>query len=316
MIVTVTPNPSVDRTYRLGALQPGTLNRARSVTVEASGKGVNVSRVLARLGTRTRMVVAAGGPEGRLLASLLNGLPAHLVEVAGHTRVNITLVAGTAEPTKVNEPGTALSADESTALVSAVESAIAVESAMAVGSAIAGGVTWLACCGSLPAGTDPGLIGQLVAAARAARIPIAVDSSGAALAAAVAARADLVKPNADELIEVVGADLAPHDAARAIQMRTGGTVLASLGAAGALLVTPDGTWHATPPPITPVNTTGAGDALLAGYLSASALAPPDRLTYAVSVGTSACLVESTAALPDPLLPASSVDVRALTSLGA
>jgi 1-phosphofructokinase len=99
-------------------------------------------------------------------------------------------------------------------------------------------------------------------------------------------------------------------------VRTGGTVLASLGAAGALLVTPDGAWHATPPPITPVNTTGAGDALLAGYLSAPALAPPDRLTYAVSVGTSACLVESTAELPDPLLPASSVDVRALTSLGA
>jgi 1-phosphofructokinase len=305
VIVTVTPNPSVDRTYRLGALRQGMLNRARSVTVEASGKGVNVSRVLARLGTRTRMVVTAGGPEGRLLASLLDGLPADLVEVAGHTRVNVTLVTDAAEPTKVNEPGSALTAAECDLLVAAV------------GSALAGsGVRWLTCCGSLPAGTDPGLIGELVTAARAARVPIAVDSSGAALAAAVAAGADLVKPNADELIELVGAAPAPHDAARAVQVRTGGTVLASLGAAGALLVTPDGAWHATPPPITPVNTTGAGDALLAGYLSASALAPPDRLAYAVSVGTSACLVESTAELPDPLLPASSVDVRALTSLGA
>jgi 1-phosphofructokinase len=305
MIVTVTPNPSVDRTYRLGLLRLGALNRARSVTVEASGKGVNVSRVLARLGTRTRMVVTAGGPEGRLLASLLDGLPVELIHVAGHTRVNVTLVTDAAEPTKVNEPGTALSAGESAALVSAVGSALA-----------SGGVTWLACCGSLPAGTDPGLIGQLVAAGRAARVPIAVDSSGAALAAAVAAGADLVKPNADELVELAGADLAPHEAARAIQARTGGTVLASLGAAGALLVTPDGAWYATPPPIVPVNTTGAGDALLAGYLSADGFEPPDRLTYAVSVGTSACLVESTAELPDPLLPASSVDVRTLTSLGA
>jgi 1-phosphofructokinase len=305
MIVTVTPNPSVDRTYRLGLLRLGTLNRARSVTVEASGKGVNVSRVLARLGTRTRMVVTAGGPEGRLLASLLDGLPVELIHVAGHTRVNVTLVTDAAEPTKVNEPGTALSAGESAALVSAVESALA-----------CGGVTWLACCGSLPAGTDPGLIGQLVAAGRAARVPIAVDSSGAALAAAVAAGADLVKPNADELVELAGTDLAPHEAARAIQARTGGTVLASLGAAGALLVAPDGAWSATPPPIVPVNTTGAGDALLAGYLSADGFEPADRLTYAVSVGTSACLVESTAELPDPLLPASSVDVRTLTSLGA
>jgi 1-phosphofructokinase len=309
VIVTVTPNPSVDRTYRLGSLRPGTLNRARSVTVEASGKGVNVSRILARLGTRTRMVVTAGGPEGRLLASLLDGLPVdaavELVEVAGHTRVNVTLITDGMEPTKVNEPGTALSAGESGAIVSAVESVLAY-----------GGVTWLACCGSLPAGTDPGLIGQLVAAGRAARVPIAVDSSGAALAAAVDAGADLVKPNADELAELVGVDLAPHDAARAIQARTGGTVLASLGAAGALLVTPDGAWHATPPPVTPVNTTGAGDALLAGYLGAEGLAPPARLTYAVSVGASACLIESTADLPDPLLPVSNVDIRALTSLGA
>jgi 1-phosphofructokinase len=310
MIVTVTPNPSVDRTYRLGLLRLGTLNRARSVTVEASGKGVNVSRVLARLGARTRLVVTAGGAEGRLLASLLDELPmdglsVDLVEVAGHTRVNVTLVTDGLEPTKINEPGTSLSAEESAALVAAVGSALA-----------RGGVTWLACCGSLPAGTDPGLIGQLVAAGRAARAPIAVDSSGAALAAAVAAGADLVKPNADELVELAGADLAPHEAARAIQARTGGTVLASLGAAGALLVTPDGAWHATPPPIVPVNTTGAGDALLAGYLSADGFEPPDRLTYAVSVGTSACLVESTAELPDPLLPASSVDVRTLTSLGA
>jgi 1-phosphofructokinase len=312
MIVTVTPNPSVDRTYRLGALRSGTVNRARSVTVEASGKGVNVSRVLARLGTRTRMVVTAGGPEGRLLASLLASLldgltvdgAVDLVEVAGHTRVNVTLVTDAAEPTKVNEPGTALSAEESAALVSAVK------------SALAGGVAWLACCGSLPAGTDPGLIGQLVAVGRAARVPIAVDSSGAALAAAVAAGADLVKPNADELAELAGADLAPHDAARAVQARTGGTVLASLGAAGALLVTPDGAWHATPPPITPVNTTGAGDALLAGYLGAEELEPPARLARAVAVGTSACLVESTADLPDLLLSVSSVDIRTLTPLGA
>jgi 1-phosphofructokinase len=308
MIVTVTPNPSVDRTYRLGALRPGTLNRARSVTVEASGKGVNVSRVLTRLGTRTRMVVTAGGPEGRLLASLLHGLPVHLVEVAGHTRVNVTLVTDGVEPTKVNEPGAALSPAESAALASAVESALAVD------SVIAGEVAWLACCGSLPAGTDPGVIGRLVAAGRAASVPIAVDSSGAALAAAVASGADLVKPNADELAELVGGS--PPDAARAVQAKTGGTVLASLGAAGALLVTPNGAWRATPPAIVPVNPTGAGDALLAGYLSAEGAEPPERLAYAVAVGTSACLVESTAELPDPLLPVSSVDVRTLSSLGA
>jgi 1-phosphofructokinase len=300
MIVTVTPNPSVDRTYRLAALRPGTLHRARSVTAEASGKGVNVSRVLGHLGVPTRMVVTAGGPEGDLLASLLGGLPVDVVTVAGHTRVNVTLIADGHEPTKVNEPGTALSAAESEALVSAVTALLAT-----------GDVRWLACCGSLPAGTGPELVGRLVAAGRAAGVPVAVDSSGAALAAAVAARADLIKPNADELAELAGSAQPVVAAATTVQRQTGGTVLASLGPQGALLVTPEGTWRAVPPPVTPLNTTGAGDALLAGYLGAAADDPPGRLAFAVAVGTSACLVEATAGMPSALVNTSAVEVRQL-----
>jgi sugar/nucleoside kinase (ribokinase family) len=120
MIVTVTPNPSVDRTYLVDALKPGALHRAREARAEASGKGVNVSRVLVRLGAPTRAVVTAGGGEGRLLTDLLaaSGLTGTVaVPVAGPTRVNVTLVADGAEPTKVNEPGTALSPDEADRLV-------------------------------------------------------------------------------------------------------------------------------------------------------------------------------------------------------
>jgi 1-phosphofructokinase len=296
MIVTVTPNPSVDRTYRLAELRPGRLNRAQTVTAEASGKGVNVSRVLARLGHPTRMVVTAGGPEGRLLESLLDAVPpVDIVEVTGHTRVNVTIVAG-GEPTKVNEPGAALCPAEADALVDATEKAVA-------------GAAWLACCGSLPVGTDPGLVARLVAAGHAAGVPVAVDSSGPALAAAVRARADLVKPNADELAELVGSDVAPIEAAIEVQRRTGGTVLASLGADGALLVTPDGVWRATPPPIVPVNSTGAGDALLAGYMAAWEAGPVARLAYAVAVGTAACLVEATAGVDTDHIDPPAVDVR-------
>ena len=296
MIVTVTPNPSVDRTYRLAALVTGQLNRAQTVTAEASGKGVNVSRVLALLGYPTRMVLTAGGPEGRLLASLLAAVPpVDLVEVTGHTRVNITIVAG-GEPTKVNEPGTALCPAEADELVDATEKAIA-------------GAAWLAVCGSLPVGTEPGLVARLVAVGHAAGVPVAVDSSGPALAAAVAARADLVKPNADELAELVDLVEKPLEAAAEVQRRSGGTVLASLGAGGALLVTPDAAWHATPPPITPVNTTGAGDALLAGYLAAWEVGPVARLAYAVAVGTAACLVEATAGVDTDHIDPPAVTVR-------
>jgi 1-phosphofructokinase len=241
------------------------------------------------------MVLTAGGPEGRLLASLLDAVPpVDLVEVTGHTRVNVTIVAG-GEPTKVNEPGTALCPAEADELVDATEKAIA-------------GAAWLAVCGSLPVGTDPGLVGRLVAVGHAAGVPVAVDSSGPALAAAVAARADLVTPNADELAELVRPGIR-EDAAAEVQRHTGGTVLASLGADGALLVTPEGAWHATPPPIEPVNTTGAGDALLAGYLAAWEAGPVARLAYAVAVGTAACLVEATAGVDTDHIDPPAVTVR-------
>jgi 1-phosphofructokinase len=311
MIVTVTPNPSIDRTYRLAALTIGQLNRAETVSAEASGKGVNVSRVLARLGVPTRAVVTVGGPEGRLLARLLDqtpqglldgtvtGMTVDLVKVAGSTRVNVTLVVPGREPTKVNEPGAPLSPDEADTLVADTS------------RALASGASWLACCGSLPTGSDPDLVARVVAAGRAAGVPVAVDSSGAALATAVRSCADLVKPNADELVDLVGPGLTAVEAARKVQGQTGGTVLASLGAKGAVLVTPDGAWLATPPSITPVNSTGAGDAALAGYLGAPVSDPAGRLAYAVAVGTSACLVEATAGLPARLLGASAVKVRSL-----
>jgi 1-phosphofructokinase len=292
MIVTVTANPSVDRTYRLDALRPGELHRAGEGWAEASGKGVNVGRVLHRLGVPARVIVTAGGAEGRRLGELLSLGDAVLVPVRGDTRVNVTLLAAGLEPTKINEPGAALSPAEAANLIDATTAALA-------------DARWLACCGSLPGGTDPHLIGRLIEIARGAGVRVAVDASGPALAAAVGGRADLVKPNRDELAELVGhpLDTVPDAiaAGREIRASTGGTVLVSLGADGALLLTETGSWHAVSPSITPLNTTGAGDALLAGYLADDTAAPPARLAYAVSIGASACLAEATADLPAELV---------------
>lgn len=302
MIVTVTANPSVDRTYRIGELRPGELHRADDVWAEASGKGVNVGRVLRRLGVPVRMIVTAGGGEGRLLAELLSAVGAELVPVRGATRVNVTLLADGLEPTKINEPGTALSAAEADDLIATTAAGLA-------------GVRWLACCGSLPGGTDPDLARRLIEIARDGGVRVAVDASGAALATAVAGRADLVKPNRDELAELVGRPIDTVTdaiaAGREIRARTGGTVLVSLGADGALLLTEAGSWHAASPRITPLNTTGAGDALLAGYLADDTAEPPARLAYAVSIGASACLAKATADLPDELVDPARVSVHPL-----
>lgn len=148
----------------------------------------------------------------------------------------------------------------------------------------------------------------MIELARHRGVRTAVDSSGSSLAAAAAAGPDLIAPNHVELAEVVGAaptgwarDGSTGDVATAalwaseLAGRTGGAVLATLGAAGALWCDGGGTLHAAAAPVVPVNTVGAGDALLAGYLHASwaGAGPADALIAAVAWGTAACLLPGT-----------------------
>lgn len=317
MIITVTPNPSLDRTYHVDEFRLGELHRANHVGVEASGKGVNVSRVLAALGVPTVAVIPVGGRAGHDLAALLGatGLPCRAVRVAGAARVNVTVIEPGGRTTKVNEPGEPLTAAELDELVRQARTA-AVEHEAA----------WVACCGSLPPGAGPELVARLVDAAHAAGARAAVDTSGAALPAALAAGADLVKPNREELAELAGRPLPglADVAAAAREIAAGGvTVLASAGSDGAVLVAGPRSLWAAAPPIRPVNTTGAGDTLLAGYLAGLAAREAGGpagdlagcLAEAVALGTSACLVPGTAELPGRLIPAAEVTVRRIDTDG-
>ncbi|MFI5958753.1 1-phosphofructokinase family hexose kinase [Cryptosporangium sp. NPDC051539] len=290
MILTVTPNPSLDRTFVLNGLRLGELNRASTDTVEGSGKGVNVARVLHAAGVRTGIVLPAGGPEGAQLATLLEaeGLTYRVVATDAPVRTNVTLL----EPgrtTKVNAPGAALTPADADALVAAVED-------------LAHGADWVVCCGSLPPDTPAELIARIVEAGRRAGAQTAVDASGPALLAAAEAGPDVLAPNADELSELTGRVFPPGgrplvraalDAAHTLAGDTGGGVLVSLGPDGAVWVDPESALHGSVTPVTPVNTAGAGDALLAGWL-AGPPEPDGRLRNAVAWGTAACLLPSTA----------------------
>ncbi|MBP2475980.1 1-phosphofructokinase [Crossiella equi] len=290
MIVTVTPNPSLDRTLVLAApLRPGTLHRAATSGTEASGKGVNVTRVLRAHGIAATAVLPLGGGPGAELRALLvaEDVPFAAVTIAGRVRSNVTVLDPEAGTTKLNEAGPELSAKEQADLV-------AITARIVRGT----GARWLAVCGSLPPGCPPSLVTRLVAAGHAAGAAVAVDSSGEGLAEAVRAGADLVAPNAAELAELSGQPVTgPAQAAAVAADLFTGTALVSLGEQGAVLVRPDGTaMHAVPPGVTVVNTAGAGDALLAGWLAAEGPARA-RLARAVAWGTSACLAEGTAELP-------------------
>jgi 1-phosphofructokinase len=260
MIVTLTPNPSVDRTVFLEDLTIGSVNRSQRSRSEPSGKGVNVALALHGHGIPVRAVVTAGGPVGAQLRQMLDtaGLTTVIVAIAGEVRSNISLTQPDGTVTKINEAGPVLSVDERDRLLMAVAAQLTA-------------ATWLVCGGSLPAGVPLGWYGELVDLGRRHGVPVAVDSSGPPLAQSLAAQPDLVKPNLHELSELTGQ--VPQtlgeviDAAQQVRRRGVRTVLASLGGDGAVLVDADGALWGHAPVEKVVSTVGAGDAMLAGYLS-------------------------------------------------
>lgn len=269
--MTLTPNPSLDRTLQLASLVRGGLNRAHGGRIDPGGKGVNVSRALAQHGVKTVAVLPLGGPGGAVLAELLAGqaVTVRRVPVSGDTRTNITVAEPDGTTTKLNEPGPHLSGGE------VADLAAAVLDAATPGS-------WVVACGSVPGGVDDDFYAQLIGPLHARGVRVAVDSSGAALRAVLACgphgqHPDLIKPNREELAEVVGHPLRTLGevirAASELVAEGVGAVLASLGADGAVLVTAGGALFGTSRVDRPRSTVGAGDALLAGYLSQVARPP-------------------------------------------
>lgn len=307
VIVTVTPAPGLDRTYTALHFVPGQVNRATSSVVEASGKGVNVSRALAAAGVATVAVLPLGGPEGHQLADLLAADAVRFVAIWTDvaTRTNTTLAVSGGPTTKMNAPSPKLPDRVWAELTERLGDLLARHPG-----------AWVLCSGSTPPGADR-LPAQLIELARRFGARSAVDSSGSALAAALDSGPNLIAPNHLELAEIVGIDprsLDPdgNDSAAGdlvdmaagwsatVARRTGGAVLVTLGASGAIYSDAGGSWHALAPPIVPVNTVGAGDALLAGFLSVAGTAdaghpaaPGGALATAVAWGTSACSMAGT-----------------------
>ncbi|MCO4275396.1 hexose kinase [Pseudarthrobacter sp. HLT3-5] len=324
MIVTFTANPSLDRTVALpGPLERGEVQRAVSVSQESGGKGVNVSRALVASGLETIAVLPGAGSDPVLAGLLHDGVPFAALPIDEPLRTNVALTEPGGVTTKINEPGPLLSEDQQEALIK-----LLLECAR--------GASWVVLAGSLPPGFPADFYATVTRRLRAAADGggplIAVDSSGGPLVAAVSGpspdgtvqhgtspdgvsgKPDLLKPNAEELAELAAAagfatastadeleaDPEAAAAAAAAVVRSGvGAVLATLGSKGAVLVTADGAWLATHPPVAAVSTVGAGDSSLAGYLLAHGrgAAPADCLRQAVAHGAAA------ASLPGSTVPA-------------
>jgi 1-phosphofructokinase len=320
-IVTVTPNPSLDRTIELaGELQRGAVQRATRSTAEPGGKGVNVSRVVVASGGDTVAVLPGDELDPVLLGLVTRGIPTAALPIGAPLRSNVTVTEPTGTTTKLNEPGPSLAGrlDDLATLVADTAAATATGPA----------ARWVVFAGSLPPGLPDDALAVLVRAVRARHgedVRIAVDSSGVPFAALLQSgeRIDLVKPNAEELAEVVGGDPEEYErdldaavaGAQRLRRKNVGTVLLTLGSAGAVLVSDEGAFAAAAPTIVARSTVGAGDSSLAGYLLAevAGASPEQRLAQAVATGAAA------AALPGSDVPAldhtdpTAVSVRVLST---
>lgn len=296
MIITVTANPATDRLIGLlERLERGAVLRSEAAHDDPGGKGINVARVLHAAGIPVTAVLPGAADEPLLAALSASGLDHLAIPVSGRLRVNLTLAEPEGTTTKVNSPGPRLDPDELEALTDAV-----------VAAASPG--EWAVLSGSLPPGVPFDWYATTTNRLKEARARVAVDTSGAALSLTVEQSSpDLLKPNSDEIAELLDCDAEEIErdrrqaARRAQQLRAQhgiGTVLLTLGAAGSVLATDSGSWFCPAVPIAVRSTVGAGDSSLAGYLVAEVLgrSPAECLASSAVHGAAA------AALPGSALP--------------
>lgn len=288
MVVTVTLNPAVDKTLIVPDFRWQRVLRVAETFLYPSGKGVNVARVLVRLGTPACCLGFIGGATGQLLRDALadEGIPHDFTLITQPTRLNLTL----RDPIQrleshLVESGPTVTPDEWATFLANFQRYLS-------------SAYWVALCGSLPKGLPNDAYAQLVPLAKRHGIAVALDTSGEALRKGLEAIPTLVKPNRQELAGAFGEPMdTDEQIVKAITRLLSWGVryaVVSLGAEGAIGGSEGGIWKAVPPPVSVVNTVGSGDALLAGLLHAlltKKLPFEDSLAFAVAAGTANTLVD-------------------------
>ncbi len=259
MIATLTLNPAIDYIQFLPKLCVGGVNRSGSECLLPGGKGINASCVLKTLGGETCAFGFVAGATGDMLIQMLNkqDIPTSFVTTAGITRINVKLMAE--EETEINGSGGVITLENIEELFARLEQ-------LPKGSV-------LAMCGSAPPSVPNNIYSQIIRRLKQKEIYVALDTSGKALYEAIGEGLFLIKPNHYELSELIGVKIeTPEEvvkAANVLQTKGVKNILCSMGGSGAVFVGEDGTAiYAKAPQGRVINTVGAGDSLLAGFLFA------------------------------------------------
>jgi 1-phosphofructokinase len=257
MILTVTLNPSIDKTVRVDRLIPSRLNRIHSVRMDAGGKGINVAKVLKRFSAEVAAWGLTAGYAGRFLSQKLNelGIPSFFLEAEGETRTNLKVVdESTRETTELNEPGPTITPE----VLKQFEDRFDRELPQA---------SLVVLAGSLPPGVPPDYYGRLIEIAGRRGVKVILDADGDALAHGIEAVPYAIKPNIHELEKLCGRTLSSDEdvirAADPLLAKGIRYVVVSMGGRGSLLLSKEERIRAAPFPIEPQSTVGAGDSMVA-----------------------------------------------------
>ncbi|MBM0067401.1 1-phosphofructokinase [Alkalicoccobacillus gibsonii] len=278
MIYTVTLNPAVDYFVELDDLKPGHVNRSRKEHKAPGGKGINVSRVLKRLGHNSQTLGFIGGFTGDYIISTLQeeNIETSFVKVNGDTRINIKMKA--TDETELNGTSPEVTEQNVAELVSQLDQ-------------LKKGDT-LVLAGSVPGTLPTSIYTEWIEQVKENGVNVFLDTSGEPFADAVEAGPTFIKPNHHELSELVGADIQTPEQAvpyvRQLVEKGIDYVFVTFAGDGAVLGTKDQILFANTPKGTVVNSVGAGDSTLAGFIAASMDELPleDAFRFAVSSGSS------------------------------
>ena len=284
MIYTVTLNPALDKTVEIPGMALDTVNRITAMRTDPGGKGINVSKVIAKLGGTSVALALLGGGTGRAIADALEemGLHCELQFVEGETRTNLKVVDPVNHTnTDLNEPGISVTPAVLDGLLDRL-----------IGLLQPGDLVVLS--GSLPKGAPGDTYYTWVARCKEAGAKVFLDADGALLAEGLRAAPDLVKPNQDELSRLVGHPLetveALADAAGALLADGVQKVVVSMGGKGALYVTRDTVLYAEGLKVPVGSTVGAGDSVVAALAVAETQGLSLEDTVRLSTATGAANV--------------------------
>ncbi len=257
MILTVTLNPTIDRVYFLDTFETGKVMRVQNAICSAGGKGINVARVANILGCKTSAMGYVGGYTGEFIKAEMEslGIKNLFTDISGVTRTCVNLSDKSGKSSEILEAGPEITEEEKARFISEFTSVIRDYSIIVVS-------------GSLPKGLAPDFYKELVKIAKDNHKKIIVDTSGKALEEILESKPYMVKPNNDEVSDLLGKEVNTDDeikeALRYLKEKGVEIPFVSLGKDGAAALIDGKAYRFVPPTVKAVNTVGSGDSSVAG----------------------------------------------------